>query len=216
MSLRNYYKDKSVKFLLEQLDEDEYSIEDTKNSLHKQRNAIYIKTRDELNELLENYPSGAPRVVIGENVKLDRVFQKFNNNIDISNWDVSNVTNMKNMFLESNFNGDISDWDVSNVKTMSHMFFQSKFNGDISNWDVSNVEDMNGMFAYSVFNQDISGWDVSNVKNMSNIFANSKFDGDLNNWEVKLGTKMHYAFYNTPLAKKNKLPKWFDKYIWKS
>jgi len=36
------------------------------------------------------------------------------------------------MFLNSKFNGDISDWDVSSVTDMSFMFYNSKFNGDIS------------------------------------------------------------------------------------
>ena len=38
-------------------------------------------------------------------------------------WDVSNVTNMGDMFSESQFNGDISNWDVSNVTNMSGMFY---------------------------------------------------------------------------------------------
>ena len=45
------------------------------------------------------------------------------------------------MFSESQFNGDISNWDVSNVTNMIGMFYNSQFNGDISNWDVSNVID---------------------------------------------------------------------------
>ena len=39
------------------------------------------------------------------------------------------------------FRGDISNWDVSNVTDMSYMFEGSAFNGDISRWKVSN-----GMF----------------------------------------------------------------------
>ena len=37
---------------------------------------------------------------------------------DLSNWDVSSVTNMWSMFNNAlAFNGDISSWDVSNVLT---------------------------------------------------------------------------------------------------
>ena len=39
------------------------------------------------------------------------------------------------------FNQDISNWDVSNVKNMSEMFIGcGEFNSDISNWNVSNVK----------------------------------------------------------------------------
>lgn len=62
-------------------------------------------------------------------------------NQDISNWDVSNVTNMANMFVGArDFNQDISNWDVSNVTNMSQMFMGAEnFDKDISNWDVSKV-----------------------------------------------------------------------------
>ena len=41
---------------------------------------------------------------------------------------------------KSAFNSDISNWDVSNVTTMVEMFKNAtSFNQDLSNWDVSNV-----------------------------------------------------------------------------
>ena len=62
-------------------------------------------------------------------------------NYDISNWDTSSVTNMKNMFNGCNsFNQDISKWDVSNVTNMDNMFnYAFEFEQDIRNWDVRNV-----------------------------------------------------------------------------
>jgi surface protein len=49
----------------------------------------------------------------------------------------------------STFNEDISNWDVSNVTNMSWMFFGGKaFNQDISKWDVSNVTNMARMFTH--------------------------------------------------------------------
>ena len=50
----------------------------------------------------------------------------------------------------SKFNGDISNWDVSKVTSMKEMFEYSMFNGDISNWDVSNVTNMDSMFYYCI------------------------------------------------------------------
>ena len=116
------------------------------------------------------------------NVELELNY--LSNNIDISRWDVSNVTNMSSLFHKSNFNGDISQWDVSSVGDMSYMFSGSKFTGDISRWDVSNVKNMSGMFDCSIFNNDISEWDVSNVEDMSYIFSNCEFNINICNWNV--------------------------------
>jgi surface protein len=44
--------------------------------------------------------------------------------------------------------GDLSEWDVSNVTNMNDMFaFAWSFNGDLSKWDVSNVTKQSGMFS---------------------------------------------------------------------
>ena len=57
-------------------------------------------------------------------------------------WDVSNVTDMSNMFDGvSDFNADISSWDVSNVTNMSYMFRSAtSFNQNISSWCVTNID----------------------------------------------------------------------------
>ena len=117
-------------------------------------------------------------------------------NQDISSWDVSNVTDMSNMFQGSAFNQDISSWDVSNVKNMSNMFNgAAAFNQDISSWDVSSVTNMNSMFyGATAFNQDISSWDVSNVTNMSQMFSNCSFNQPIGNWDLSNVTNMSYMF----------------------
>src|SRR5574344_1598648 len=119
------------------------------------------KTKDELKQIIE------------ERIKNE------GHECDLNDIDVSNVTDMSNMFYKSEFNGDISKWNVSKVTFMYGVFGSSKFNGDISKWDVSNVEDMSGMFWKSKFDGDISKWNVSNVTDMSYMFYNSKFNGDI-------------------------------------
>ena len=89
--------------------------------------------------------------------------------IDISDWDVSSVTNMLSMFYRCNklkSVGDISYWNVSNVTNMAYMFTGCvNFNQNISSWDVSKVKDMCAMFKFcKSFNQDLSKWNVSNVR----------------------------------------------------
>ena len=102
------------------------------------------------------------------------IFKDFN--CDISQWNVSNVENMENMFYKcKKFNCDISDWDVSNVKNMEGMFYKCEnFNCDISKWDVSNVTNMRCMFGMCKnFKQNLDGWNVSNLENMWNTFSDS-------------------------------------------
>jgi len=39
---------------------------------------------------------------------------------------------------ETEFNGDVSDWDVSSVTDMDGMFEgATEFNGDVSDWDTT-------------------------------------------------------------------------------
>lgn len=97
---------------------------------------------------------------------MDSVFLalKYINEIDISEWDVSNVTDMSDMFNGcENFTADLSGWDVSSVNNMQAMFCEcKKFDSDISNWDVSNVKDASLMFYdCESFSTDISGWPIT-------------------------------------------------------
>ena len=66
---------------------------------------------------------------------------------NLSDWNVSSVTNMESMFENSSFNGDISKWNVSNVTNMEAMFILCPFNGDLSQWDISSVTSMRAMFS---------------------------------------------------------------------
>ena len=105
--------------------------------------------------------------------KIIRTGMKLLGNGGNFNWlNTSNITNMSrlftNIYLLDHFNGDISNWDVSNVTDMTYMFRESRFDGDISKWDVSNVKNMNKMFQHAHFTGDISNWDVSNVVDLQN------------------------------------------------
>lgn len=123
------------------------------------------------------------------------------NDMSIRSWDVSNVTDMSNLFALTDFNQPIGVWDVSSVENMSgmfggggDMFFTHPFNQDISAWDVGNVTDMSYMFYFSGFNQPIGDWDVSSVTEMSHMFAHSIFNQDIGSWDVGNVTDMSGMF----------------------
>ncbi len=139
-----------------------------------------------------------------ENQDLSYLFsgdRDFNDNY-VTGWDVSNVTDMRQMFRYTDaFNQDIGDWDVGNVTDMGGMFvWASSFNQDIGDWDVSNVVDMSMMFAVhyntpSAFNQDIGDWDVGNVTHMGSMFQLAPdFDQDISGWDVSNVTDMGSMF----------------------
>jgi len=112
----------------------------------------------------------------------------------ISDWDVSRITNMNNLFADAppGFDEDLSRWNVQNVFDMSYMFanatsFGSSGKTDFSQWDVSNVLFMNNMFqGATTFNTDsMKDWNTSNVLSFAYQFANAtSFNGDISNWDV--------------------------------
>ncbi|MFK5854531.1 MAG: BspA family leucine-rich repeat surface protein [Bacteroidota bacterium] len=71
-------------------------------------------------------------------------------------------------------NPDVSNWNTTNVTNMKSMFSgATSANPDVSNWNTANVIDMSFMFDGAILaNPDLSSWDVTSVTNMQNIFRN--------------------------------------------
>ena len=131
--------------------------------------------------------------------------------IGLEDWDVSEVTNMKEMFRDcDNFNADLSKWNVSSVKDMSYMFSDcKKFNSDLSKWDVSGVKDMTYMFwNCQTFNSDLSNWNVSSVTTMLAMFEDCwNFNSDLSKWNVSSLENVDHTFSGCKYP--DQLPSWY-------
>lgn len=71
--------------------------------------------------------------------------------LDISNWDTSNVTDMRYIFGSIKRTSiNVPNWNTSKVTNMYMAFCSMSIETiDISNWDTSNVTDMRYMFGYN-------------------------------------------------------------------
>lgn len=162
----------------------------------------YPKTRKKLREILEERLAEDKNADLNDidvsqikdmsaafNLNIPGLFEDLDpHNIDISKWNVSNVTNMDGMFFNcKNFNCDLSQWDVSNVTHMANMFFNcNKFNSDLSQWDVSNVTNMFYMFrGCHNFNCDLNDWNIHNLEDYTWIFHDCPLEKNPPKWYKK-------------------------------
>ena len=124
-------------------------------------------------------------------------------NIDFSNVDTSDVTDMSYMFSDcSNLTSlDVSNFDTSNVTDMNYMFdgCSNLTSLDVSNFDTSNVTDMSYMFSdcSNLTSLDVSNFDTSNVTNMYCMFnycSNLQAIYVSNLWNISNVTSSDYMF----------------------
>ena len=138
----------------------------------------------------------AVRDYLNGGARKQRVVTKYG---EIRNWDVSNVTNMEEMFVDAHsFNQPLSNWNVSKVTNMGGMFEDAKsFNQPLNKWNVSKVTEMEGMFYHArSFNQPLNKWNVSKVKYMHCMFQGAisfvqpkKVDGQIQYTKVEAGRR---------------------------
>ena len=139
--------------------------------------------------------------------------QKIKNilDLDLSNFDTSNVTDMSYMFsgMSRLTTLNLSNFDTSQVTYMGEMFRgMSKLTTlDLSNFDTSKVTDMTEMFygMSSLTTLDLSSFDTSKVTNMYYTFSNmpSLTTLNLSNFNTSKVTDMSYMFslYNDDISK---------------
>ena len=123
--------------------------------------------------------------------------------LDVSDLDVSSVTDMSSMFgaCAALTNIDVSNWDTSSVTDMDSMFSgcAALTNIDVSKWDTSKVTDMWRVFGAcaALTNIDVSNWDTSSVADMRGMFyaCAALTNIDVSNWDVSKVTAMNSMFY---------------------
>ena len=124
------------------------------------------------------------------------------NELDLSNFDTSNYTNMSGLFqyLSAIKSLDVSGLNTSKVNSMSNMFDSCKSltSLDLSNFDTSRLNTMSFMFysCTSLTSLDLSSFDTSKVSNINFMFnsCESLKSLDLSNWDTSKVTNMSYMF----------------------
>ena len=122
--------------------------------------------------------------------------------LDLSNFDTSQVTYMQSMFFGmSNLTTlNLSNFDTSKVTNMQYMFSEmsSLTSLNLSSFNTSNVTDMNNMFKHvsSLTSLNLSSFNTSNVTDMKAMFSgmHSLTTLDLSSFDTSNVTDMNAMF----------------------
>lgn len=128
-------------------------------------------------------------------------------NIDFTGIDLSQITNMDEMFksyggTDDDLQGIVSQLNTSNVTSMNSMFYYcSNSKIDLSNFDTRKVTDMSNMFyyAYRLKDLNLSSFDTSKVTNMSGMFQYVGWNGvglnlDISSFDTRQVTNFDNMF----------------------
>lgn len=98
----------------------------------------------------------------------NNAFFNCNDNMTISAIDVPNTSNVSDFrfcfFQVRNINVDVSQWDISNATNLASMLRRTKFNRSLANWNIVNVSNMldimDGVTTFSTanYNATLIGW----------------------------------------------------------
>ena len=122
---------------------------------------------------------------------------------DLSKLDVSQITNMGNLFTFSLFDGDVSKWNTSNVTSMVWMFTYAKSFNQALNFDTSKVTNMDYMFDKALtfenkynsgrslpnYTNEIKEWLNDNRDRMSDLNIKDKYGNQIDDFFSKISNK---------------------------
>ena len=141
----------------------------------------------------------------------DNIFQEIEE-LDLSTWDTSNVTDMGGMFrMCTKLNKiNISNFNTSNVTNMANMFdfCRNLTSLDLSNFNTEKVTNMHDMFfdCYNLQSLNISSFNTENVTQIYNMFYHcaSLEDVDFSNFSLKSVTAKWNILAKVPRKIQNK------------
>lgn len=148
---------------------------------------------------------------IGNMIYGNNIFQEIEE-LDLSTWDTSNVTDMAGMFrMCSKLNKiNISNFNTSNVTNMANMFdgCRNLTSLDLSNFNTEKVTNMHDMFfdCYNLQSLNISSFNTENVTQIYNMFYHcaSLEDVDFSNFSLKSVTVKWNILTKVPRKIQNK------------
>ena len=124
------------------------------------------------------------------------------NNVDLSSWDVSNVTNIGQFFItyNQNVNVNLSGWVINPNITFLRLIDRCNIL-DVTDWDVSGVTNFSNIFNEARRLREIVGlntWDVSNGVDFTSIFRRTEYLtslGDLSSWSFAPNSNLSNMFF---------------------
>ena len=151
---------------------EQYLIERTGSVITKEKRKV---TEFELRQMVKNKDSSIADVDVSEITNMSDLF--FNSDFggswtaDLSDWDTSNVKNMKSMFIGCTSLEQVSLPHTQNVKNMSLMFVGCTKLTKVELPHTDNVTNMGWMFVgCENLQQDFSSWNITNVNEKSDMF----------------------------------------------
>jgi len=132
-------------------------------------------------------------------------------NLTVTATDIPDLTGVTDLSFAFSYSGideipNFNDWDVSNVTNMGNLFEQAtNFNQSLDRWDVSNVTDMTFMFdGATSFNQPLDSWDVRKLEHFSYMFRDaSSFNQSLGAWKLESLLGAVAAFFRSGMSCEN-------------
>lgn len=135
---------------------------------------------------------------------------------DGSNLDVSDVTNMNNLFRNNELTDmtSLQNWDISQVVNVSGMLSKNRITDltPLENWDTSQVNDMSNMFADNEIEDltPIKDWDISQVSDLSGTFKNNQIANlvPVQNWDTGQVHDLSGMFENNQITDLAPIQNW--------